>query len=48
MHRWLWLSCCNANRNSLAASRLKRLFFVKDPVHLDIYVDGLRKAGVPE
>jgi adenylate cyclase len=26
----------------------KRLFYVKDPVHLDIYVDGLRKAGVPE
>jgi TolB-like protein/Tfp pilus assembly protein PilF len=26
----------------------KRLFYVKDPVHIDIYVDGLRKAGVPE
>ena len=26
----------------------KRLFYIKDPVHLDIYVEGLRKAGVPE
>jgi len=25
-----------------------RLFFVKDPMHLDIYVDGLRKAGIPD
>ena len=26
----------------------KRLFYIRDPVHLDIYVEGLRKAGVPE
>lgn len=26
----------------------KRLFYIKDPVHLEIYVEGLRKAGVPE
>ena len=26
----------------------KRLFYVKDPAHLDIYIEGLRKAGVPE
>jgi tetratricopeptide (TPR) repeat protein len=25
-----------------------RLFFVKDPAHLDLYIDGLRRAGVPE
>jgi hypothetical protein len=26
----------------------KRLFYIKDPVHLDIYIEGLGKAGVPE
>ena len=26
----------------------KRLFYVKDQAHLDIYIEGLRKAGVPE
>lgn len=26
----------------------KRLFYIKEPVHLDIYVGGLHKAGVPE
>jgi hypothetical protein len=26
----------------------KRLFYVKDPAHLEIYIEGLRKAGVPE
>ena len=26
----------------------KRLFYIKNPVHLDIYIEGLRKAGVPE
>jgi tetratricopeptide (TPR) repeat protein len=25
-----------------------RLFFVKDPSHLDLYIQGLRRAGVPE
>lgn len=26
----------------------KRLFYVKDPAHLDLYIEGLRKAGLPE
>jgi len=26
----------------------KRLFYIKDPLHLDIYIEGLRKGGVPE
>jgi hypothetical protein len=26
----------------------KRLFYVKNPVHLAVYVEGLRKAGIPE
>jgi tetratricopeptide (TPR) repeat protein len=26
----------------------KRLFYVKDPVQLGVYVEGLHKAGVPE
>lgn len=26
----------------------ERLFFVKDPLHLDTYIEGLRLAGVPE
>jgi TolB-like protein/DNA-binding winged helix-turn-helix (wHTH) protein len=26
----------------------QRLFYVKNPVQLDVYVEGLRKAGIPE
>lgn len=26
----------------------ERLFYVKNPAHLDIYVEGLRRAGLPE
>jgi tetratricopeptide (TPR) repeat protein len=26
----------------------RRLFYVRDPAHLDIYVEGLRQAGLPE
>jgi hypothetical protein len=26
----------------------KRLFYVKDPGQLALYVEGLRKAGIPE
>jgi hypothetical protein len=26
----------------------RRLFYVKNPVQLDGYVEGLRKAGLPE
>jgi tetratricopeptide (TPR) repeat protein len=26
----------------------KRLFYIKNPVQLDLYVDGLRRAGLPE
>ncbi len=26
----------------------ERLFYVKNPAHLDLYVEGLRRAGIPE
>ncbi len=26
----------------------KRLFYVKNPAHLDLYTEGLRRAGIPE
>ena len=25
----------------------RRLFFIKNPAHLDLYVEGLLKAGIP-
>ena len=30
------------------AFALRRLFYIKNPTHLEIYVEGLRRAGVPE
>jgi hypothetical protein len=39
LHRKPDFSCSLARR---------RLFYVKDPAHLDLYVEGLRKAGLPE
>jgi hypothetical protein len=26
----------------------KRLFYIKNPTQLGLYLDGLRKAGIPE
>jgi len=26
----------------------KRLFYVKDPAQLELYLEGLRRAGIPE
>jgi TolB-like protein/class 3 adenylate cyclase len=26
----------------------QRLFYVKNPIHLDLYIEGLRRAGMPE